>query len=141
MPYRPFRRALLAVLIAATVSAAGCDDDTTTPIEPTLPPTVTESFSGTITPNGAATHPFATQRSGSVEVTLVSVSPDSSVVLGLSLGTWNGVVCQIILANDNATQGAVVSGTVTSFGTLCVRVYDVGRFTEPVSYEVQVVHP
>jgi hypothetical protein len=69
------------------------------------------------------------------------VAPDSAIVMGLSLGTWNGAACQIVLANDNATQGTVVTALASSLGSFCVRVYDVGRLVEPTSYELQVVHP
>jgi hypothetical protein len=77
-----------------------------------------------------------------VTATLTAVGPDNTVVIGLSLGTWNGVVCHIpTLANDQAVQGSTVTGQATSLGSLCVRVYDVGRLTETISYEVQVSHP
>ena len=62
-------------------------------------------------------------------------------MVGLSLGTWNGTSCQIVLANDKATQAAVVIGTASSAGSLCVRVYDVGNVADPITYEIQVVHP
>jgi hypothetical protein len=76
-----------------------------------------------------------------VTATLTTLEPDSSLVVGLSLGTWNGQVCQIVLANDSATQGTVITGAVSSFGSLCVRIYDVGNLTGPINYEITVVHP
>jgi hypothetical protein len=137
--FRLTSRTLVFVLL---LMAAACgDDDPTTPTEPTPPATVTENFSGTLNPNGGATHPFAAQRSGTISATLTAVAPDSAIVMGLSLGTWNGAACQIVLANDNATQGTVVTALASSLGSFCVRVYDVGRLVEPTSYELQVVHP
>ncbi len=62
------------------------------------------------------------------------------MILGISLGTWNGNTCQVVLAKDNATLGSIVLGTASSAGTLCARVYDVGNLTEPASYEITVVH-
>ncbi len=138
---RSFGRWLPVVaLSAALMAASGCGDDTTTPTDPTPVP-VTETFTGTINPNGAVTHTFVSQRSGSVAAGLLTVSPDSTVVLGMGLGTWNGVTCEIVVANDRALQGSVVSGTATAIGNLCVRLFDVGNFTEPVTYEVRVEHP
>ena len=49
--------------------------------------------------------------------------------VGLSLGTWTGSACQVVIANDNALQGAIVTGTVTSAASLCVRIYDIGKVT------------
>jgi hypothetical protein len=135
-----FRLLLIAALLAT--SACGDDNENLTPTTPTNPTTVTETFSGTLTVNGAVTHPFATQLSGAVTATLTSVAPDNTKTMGLSLGTWNGAVCQIVLANDQARQGTVVTGNVTStLGSLCVRIYDVGQLTEAATYEIQVVHP
>jgi hypothetical protein len=127
----------LAILLFAA-SAAACEDDITTPISPDRV-AVTETFAGTLTPNDAETFPFASQ-SGLVTATLLNLAPDSTVTLGLSLGTWNGLTCAIVLANDKATQGVAITGTVNALGNLCVRVYDVGTLVEPLTYEVRVVH-
>ncbi len=135
---RVIRTFLLAALVAV---AAACGDDATTPTTPTPPVTVTETFSGTVTRNGAATHTFATQASGSVTATLTTLGPDSALVVGLSLGTFNGSACQLVITKDDATQGTVVTGGVSTLGNLCVRIYDVGNITDPITYDITVVHP
>ena len=129
------------VLPALTTIGCGGEDPFETPTNPGPAPTVTETFSGDLGRNGARTHNFSTSASGSVTATLTTLAPDSALVIGFSLGTWNGSFCNIVLANDAATQGTVVSGGVSSFGSLCVRIYDVGNVTEQVSYEITVVHP
>jgi hypothetical protein len=140
--FRLLNRRFFGVLLLAT-ALAGCDDEpgptTPTPSEPK-----TDTFSGTVTPNGAATHNFATAGSGAVTATLRAIGGDNSLVVGLSLGNWNTTtsVCTILLANDAATGGSVVSGTMTGIGSLCVRVYDVGNIpTGGAAYTVEVVHP
>lgn len=135
-------RILRAVALAAAVLPAGCGDDgPVTPTQPsTPPPTVTTEFSGTLTVNGAATHPFVTGRSGQITVTLTELAPNSAAVIGVSLGTWNGVTCQTVLANDNATQAAQIIGNAGNAGNFCVRVYDVGRLAAPTTYALAVVH-
>lgn len=127
-------------MFAATLVLGGCGDDSTTdiPTGPT-PVAVTETFSGTLNPNGGLTHPFAVQQTGSVSATLSTVSPEGTTI-GLSLGTWNGQTCQIILANDNAVQGNSVVGSATSTGTFCARVYDVGKLAGLTDYEISVTH-
>lgn len=126
----------------AVVMTSACGNDPVTPIPTTpTPTTITETFGGTINQNAAATHTFSSSSSGSVSAMLSAVGPDASVVLGLSLGTWNGTGCTVVIANDTATQNAVIYGNITQAGQLCVRVYDIGRFTEPVTYEITVVHP
>lgn len=127
------------VLIAVLGFTAGCGDDivptTPTPDRPQAPP---ENFSGTLTVNGAATHPFTTG-SGLITATLNTVGTEGATI-GVSLGTWNGSACQIVIANDNANQGAVVVGNASTTGSFCVRVYDVGRLGRPTDYSLTVVH-
>ena len=126
--------------LAATLVLAGCGDDSTTntPTGPT-PVAVTETFSGTLNPNGGITHSFVVQQAGNVTATLTIVTPEG-MTIGLSLGTWNGQACQIILANDNAVQGNTVVGSATSTGSFCARVYDVGKLTGLTDYELSVTH-
>jgi len=106
-------RALL--LLAPLAAACGGDDVADTPTAPT-PVAVTEQFSDTLNPNGGRTHPFVVQQAGTVSARLSAISPDDTVVVGLSLGTWNGQVCQIILANDAALVNVTVTGSAQQTG-------------------------
>jgi hypothetical protein len=130
------------MLLALALTFSGCDDDNPTPpTAPTPPPTTTDTFSGMVNRNGGVTHTFATQASGTATATLTALSPDSALVVGFSMGTWNGTVCQIVLANDRATQGTVVIGGVSTLSSFCMRIYDVGNIVDPIAYEFTVVHP
>lgn len=105
------------------------------------PVTVTETFSGTVNINGAATHTFYTSATGSVTATLTSLGENPPGLIGLSMGTLSGSTCMIVLANDRAVVTSVITGTVTTLsGSLCVRIYDVGSLTESVPYEIKVEH-
>jgi hypothetical protein len=131
------------VLMCVLVAAVACGDDTpTAPEQPVQRPTITEPpFQGTVTVNGAASHSFTTG-SGQIAVTVTELVPNSAAVIGVSLGTWNALAntCQIVLANDSATQGATVLGTASSPGDFCVRIYDVGRLAAATGYTLTVVH-
>jgi hypothetical protein len=130
-----------ALLLLAVLSAAACDDSTI-PTTPTTPVTITTTpFSDTLTVNGAKTHQFTATGRGTVTVTLTSVGPDPATIIGLSFGIWNATACQIWKADDEAAQGDSLDGVVSGVGTLCVRVYDVGRLTGPATYSVDVSHP
>ena len=59
----------------------------------------------------------------------------------MSLGTWNGIACQIVIANDKASSGTVVTGTASAIGNLCVRIYDIGEVSGTASYSISVFHP
>jgi len=150
---RLFCRALLVVAVAVLVSACDDNNNFSTPIGPTTPPTVlTETFSGTLLKNAAYTHTFTVTDSGDVSVFLLqSVDPahpeNNAIPIGVSLGTWNGVSCSVVIASDsimpvntdNPSQGRL-TGRATAAGNLCVRVYDVGFVTGSASYELLIDH-
>ena len=138
---RVFKGRLMAVVLLAFFAAA-CDDDTvTTPITPTVPKT--ESFSGVVTQNGAQTHNFDAGGAGAVTATLKAIGTDNTLVVSFALGTWTGSACSVVLANDAATGGSVLTGTMTGIGTLCARVADVGNVSAGAgaTYTIEVVHP
>jgi type IV pilus biogenesis protein CpaD/CtpE len=141
------RRLIQGVFLVSVLATglAGCssNDTITTPTTPTTPgnPVTEPPFTGTLKVNGAATYPFTATTGGTTTATLATLAPDASVAIGLSLGTWNGSACQIVIANDNATQAVAITGTVTAASSLCVRVYDAGRLTAPVDFNVTIVHP
>jgi hypothetical protein len=201
----------VGVLTAFT--AAGCNSDpTTTPTTPTTPTAVTETFSGTLTVNGAVTFPFVANQAGSANATIKALQPDAVVttgagaggftvgetvyqgpslaeatwsavvsgwnpsanalavrslvgtltvdgevvgadsgtrrsgtaitatVIGIALGTWSGTTCSIVLANDVSGLGSAVTGAVQGAGSLCARVYDVGKLTGAATFTIEVSH-
>jgi hypothetical protein len=138
------RTTLSAAALAAVFCVAACSNNNpfTAPTDTSTPATsVTETFDGQLTVNGAVTHPFAVQRVGGVTVRLTALDP-TDVTVGLSLGTWNGNsnVCQVILANDAALGGATVVGTASTAGAFCVRIYDVGKLSRSILYTIDVTH-
>jgi len=131
----------LLLVLAAVPAATACNNNALTSTTPTSTVTTTETFSSTLTKNGAVTHQFSASARGLVTATLTKIDPDSGQTIGVSLGTWNGTSCQIILANDQATVSAVLTATVSGVGNLCLRVYDVGKLTASENYSVDVAHP
>jgi hypothetical protein len=131
---------MLALVLALGGVACDSGDTVTTPTPTPTPDRVTETFSGTLTVNSAVTFNFTSAAAGLVTVTLKSVTP-SGPNLGVALGTWNGVLCQVVLANDNTAVGTTVTGSVTGSGGLCARVYDVGQLSQAVGFEIVVTHP
>ncbi len=128
-------------ILACTLANAGCGDDdpqVITPVE--TPPEINETFSGTLTLLGAATHTFATANGGEIAtVEIESLAPDSAAVVSLIFGTWNGTYCQVVFVKDDATTGTTFVGNA-SLGQFCVRIADIGRLTEPTAYSITVTH-
>ncbi len=131
------------LVVAGLAAAAACGSSTpTTPTTPGSPTTVTNTFNGTLTKNGAVTHSFTAAAAGSISATLTDVAPDATQQVGLSLGTWNGAACTLVIANNNATKGTAVSGTINSAGLFCVMLNDAaGTIGDAVTYTVTVTHP
>ena len=134
------RRRLLqsAVLLGCTAVFAACGDSPATPTTPTTPVSTIETFSGVLTINGAVTFPFSAA-GGTVNTTMTALTPNTSI-LGMSVGISSGATCQMVLSNDNASINSLVTGVVRDSGTLCARVYDVGKLTEPVTFTINVEH-
>jgi hypothetical protein len=134
---------LFALLLVAPLVASACGgNDPVAPTDPTTPMEIVEpSISGTLTPNGAQTHPFAVLRGGQVVARITALAPDDTVKIGLSIGTWNGVTCQLIITNDSATLNSTAVGTAQQTGNFCARVYDAaGTLTAATDYTLEVRH-
>ena len=148
-----FLRGLCGPALVAAALATGCSDNNTVtnPGNQTPPTQVTETFEGTLTVNGAVTQPFVIQTAGNVVATLTALDPSSVVVggetkdtvVGLSLGTFNGIVCAVgvpTFANDNAKVGVSLTASATATGSYCARVYDVGKITQATAFQLTVTH-
>jgi hypothetical protein len=209
------RRPLLQGVLFATLAAAGaCGSDNLPPVAPTPPIlAVTETFTGTLTVNGAVTFPFTVSQAGSANATLKALQPQltlrtqsggagtyvvgetiyvgdsldtatgtatvyawipgsnallldgltgtlpidavlvgatsgarwanqevTTTSVGIALGTWSGTTCSVVLANDLSGIGGQVTGVVQQSGSLCARVYDVGRMLAPSTFILEVSH-
>jgi hypothetical protein len=130
----------LAPLVAVLVVASGCGNNNSV-VAPPTDTTVTDTFSGTLSLNGSASFNFTVAGVGNITAQLSSLTPDAANPIGLSLGTWNGSICQIVLVNDASVQGSVVVGASSAAGQFCIRVYDAaGTVTVPQAYIIDVAH-
>ena len=132
------------VVLPVSTLVAGCsgqiDQLPTTP-DPVI---TTETFSGTLTVNGAQTHFVFLGATGPVIATLTSLGDNPPSKVGFSLGTLAGTTCTSnpTLYNDSAVVTTMLSGSVqTLAGSLCARIYDTGALTEAVPYTFTVSHP
>ena len=136
------RRFVVLLLCTAGLVSGACGDDATTPSTPSVTRT-TETFSGTVQVGGSDFHSFRVSTTGPTDVTLTAAGPPSTVVVGLALGTASESGCaRLNGASVNVAAGSTPQlGVLTSAGTLCVQVRDVGNQTAPITYSVSVAHP
>ena len=126
------------VALALTLCGPGCDwfDGSTSPTT-----AQTETFSGTLAPQGSSVFTFTVSKSGQVSITLTNVVSTSTAVLGLGLGTPNGTACTVTSSTQSATPGSTAQIAVTqNAGTYCVRVFDVGTLPASVTFTITVAH-
>jgi hypothetical protein len=140
-------RVLVFVLpvVAALVSACGTPTEPTdiTPPSPTagLVP-VTETFSGTLVSGGSILHTFHTMP-GLVIVTLDSLDPAADApLIGLGIGMWDGLSCQIVLQTPLGAPGSELIGTASIDSQVCVQVWDLGTLAADAAlkYRMTAIH-
>ena len=133
---------LAAVVLASSLTLAGCDDDPpTTPTE--TPTTTTITFTSNLAVGGASTRSFAVTRTGTVSVTLVNAGNSSTLKVGLGVGIPLGDGSGCVLSRSVET----VAGTTAQLeltvdtGTYCVQIYDPGTLTAVVPFSISLVYP
>ena len=131
------------VLLPVLAFAVGCKGDINNIPTTPDPVIVTETFTGDLNVNGAATHNVFTGATGAVSATLTALGDEPPAKVGFSMGTLGSTgVCTAVITNDNAVVSSTLVGTVSTLaGSLCVRIYDVGSLTRTVPYSFTVTHP
>ena len=134
---------LRSLVLLAASGAAGCEGEIVNIPTTPDPVTVTDTFTGRLTVNGAQTHNVFTGATGLVTATITSLGETAPEKVGFSMGTLSSVgTCTVIVHNDNAVVQTALIGTVANLnGTLCVRIFDVGSMTGAVDYTLTVSHP
>jgi hypothetical protein len=140
MSRRAFRVLVLVLpVVAALASACGTPTEPTdtTPPSPTagLVP-VTETFSGTLVSGGSNVHTFHTMQ-GLLKVTLDSLDPTDAPLIGVGIGMWDGLSCQLVLSTSSA-QGAELPGTAAFETHVCIKVWDPATLAEDGSLKYQL---
>jgi hypothetical protein len=134
------KRILAGACVAALLAGACSDpipDPTPTPVQPTL----TDTFTGSLSPLATNSHPFVVHQVGGIAVTLTSVNPDAKLSIAVGTpSTTTGICVAINTVTTEPGPTAQLTGTATKLGPFCVAVSDTGKITESTSYTVTVLH-
>jgi hypothetical protein len=133
--HRPMKIRSLAAPAALALLLAGCGSNSST--SPTS--TVTEHFTGTLAAGASDTHTFTVGQDGTVIVTLDSLTPQSSITVGLGLGNYANNTCTLFSYSQSAKVASPESGSLTA-GPYCVVIFDVGNVVDSDSYSISVEH-
>ena len=101
---------------------------------------LTDTFTGSLAPKASDGHLVTVASNGNMDATLTTLSPTTTITVGLGIGQPVAEGCSLLIYNDGAKAGTILSGSVGP-GTYCVIVYDVGNVTDPLTYSLSVVHP
>jgi hypothetical protein len=133
---------ILGAGFAAALLAAACTDPIPNPTPTPAVPTITETFTGSLTANATNSHPFVVQQVGSVAITLTNVDPLAQLTIGIGTPSTTTGLCiagtTIPTAPGSTPQ---ITGTATLKGPYCIAVSDTGNITETTQYSVTVLHP
>lgn len=136
------RTVLATLVLASSVTFAGCDKDTpTTPT--TTPTTTTVTFASTLAAGGASSRSFEVTRAGVVSATLLSVGNSTTLKVGLGIGIPLADGSGCVLSRSVET----VSGTTSQLelnvdsGKYCLQIYDPGTLTGVVAFTINLVFP
>ena len=131
-------RRKLGSLVTLGLLTAACGSNPSSPSTPT----VTDTLTGTLSPSNLNAHPFNVSAAGNVTITLTTLTPPVTAV-GIGLGSVSNNQCQNVQSYPNGpfTQGLAWTLAVSSSGTYCVAIYDIGYLIQNENYTITVVHP
>jgi len=132
------RRLAAALAVTLAVLTGACGGSTTTPTTPAAP-IVTETFSGTLAAGGVSFHNITVTQASTLTMTLTAFSPQTTITVGLGIGTPSGTTCTIISTSETTKLGSVLSGTIAA-GAYCVEIYDIGNLQSSNDYTITVTH-
>jgi len=136
---------ILLALVALTVGCDNSDSSSSGGVTGPTVPLTSQTFTGTVDVGGSSTNTtFVVAQSGEVDVTVTALGPPSNVIMGLAIGipsTTDSSCAAPASAGQNVQAStSPLVGTLQA-GTYCVKLYDVGYQTAPISYTITVAHP
>jgi hypothetical protein len=99
----------------------------------------TENFAGNLAAGGIASYPFTVTVTGAYGLTLVSLSPQTTITMGLGVGQPTATGCGLVTYTNVAKIGTALSGSLDP-GSYCVSIYDLGNVTGTVDYSLSISH-
>ena len=135
---------LLVIALLAAVLSSACGDDTTTVTEPTpvRGSPVNESFQSNLTPQGSVWRLIDAIQTGTMTATL-SATDQPSTVVGMGIGLRNSTSTACLLNKEvitTAGSSPQLSATVDR-GNYCVKLFDTGTLTTPMSFTITLTYP
>ena len=124
--------AALAVAGLITVSCGGVVDPSKN---------VTETFSGTLDPQGSKSFTMSVNNGGEFSVKITALAPTATAFVGTA---WAfGADCGVLVQSNSFStlNQPALAGAVLQKGTYCVAIFDNGTLTSSQNFTLTVSHP
>ncbi len=136
------RTSLAAIVLASSLTLAGCGDDPATTPTPT-PTTTTVVFSSNLAMGGSTSRSFDVTRAGTVSATLVAVGGSTTLKVGLGVGIplSDGTGCVLSRSVETVPGTTAQLELNVDIGKYCVQIYDPGTLTSVAAFTINLIYP
>jgi len=141
-PALVLRTTLAALVLASSLTLAGCDEDAPTTPDPE-PTTTSVVFSSNLAMGGSSTRSFEVTRAGVVSVTLIMVGNSTTLKAGLGVGIplADGSGCVLSRSVETVSGTTAQLELSVDIGKFCLQIYDPGTITGVVPFSIHLVYP
>jgi len=132
-----------AAALTLLLASWGCGTSTPTESTPVTYEQKTEMYSGTLNVGETKPFHFTVTNPGSIDAAITSLSPISTLTMGLNLNFWDAVAETCARSNvstEVARVNTAISGTPQQAGEYCVSIFDVGNVQGPTDFTITVLH-
>jgi hypothetical protein len=102
----------------------------------------TETFASFLAVRGSSTRKFTIAQSGTISLTLTSVTPSTTVGIGIGIPDASTPACSLTNSLNTTAGSTPQIALPVDAGTYCATVYDSGSVADPgVSFSMTIAHP
>jgi len=108
---------------------------------PPLPTMTTETMSSFLQPGATVSHSFITNSPNSTLSATLTSTGSTPLVLGLTLGAWDGAACRTVQAVETGPGASPQMSILVDPGHYCVTVNDIGNIqADHITFSVAIGH-
>ena len=138
-------RGLFACAVLALTSGACSTTYFETPTSATATTTTTTAdlwtFASQVARGGFAARGFTLANSGTIHVTLTSLSPSVPIGLGIGIPDSGGGSCSLTRSVETVEGTDPQVSVAVDAGAYCVKVFDMGHIEESAAFTLIIGHP
>lgn len=133
---------MAALVLASSMTLAGCDDDPPTTPTPN-PTTTTVTFASNLAMGGSSTRSFDVSRAGVVSATLTAVGSTNTLKVGVGIGIplADGSGCVLSRSVETVPGTTAQLELNVDIGKYCLQIYDPGTLTGVVAFSINLIFP